>query len=101
MYAETRNDWTGNQALRSEVMRPLEERLADDKPELVEPLRKTRETVGQEIYDRAFKTVETFNLAGDTLLIVVGNPRERSFLERDCIDALKNSFEVKKVRIVC
>ncbi|WP_297963828.1 hypothetical protein [uncultured Anaerovibrio sp.] len=101
MYAETRNDWMDNGALHSEVMRPLEERLADTKPELVEPLQKTREMVGQEVYDRAFKTVETFNRAGDTLLIVVGNPRERSFLERDCIDALKNAFGVKKVRIVC
>lgn len=100
MYAETRNDWTGNQSLRGEKMRPLEERVAAEKPELLEPLQKTREIVGQDVYDRSFKTVETLNKASDTLLIVVGNPRERSFIERDCIDALKDSFGVKRVRVV-
>ena len=100
MYAETRNDWVGNQALHGEKMRPLEERLAAEKPELVEPLRKTRELVGQEVYDRAFKSVENFNRAGDMLLIVVGSPRDRSFIERDCIGALKESFGVTRVRVV-
>ena len=100
MYAETRNDWTENQALHGEKMSPLEDRLATEKPELVEPLRKTREQLGQEVYDRAFKTVETFNRAGDTLLIVVGSPKERSFIERDCIGALKEFFGVKRVRVV-
>ena len=100
MYAETRNDWTGNQALHGEKMLPLEERVAAEKPELLESLQKTKEIVGQDVYERAFKSVETFNKAGDTLLIVVGNPLSRSFIERDCIGALKDSFVVSRVRVV-
>ena len=37
MYAETRNDWAENQALYGEKMSSLEDRLATEKPELVEP----------------------------------------------------------------
>lgn len=100
MYAETRNDWAENQALHVEKMSSLEDRLATEKPGLVDPLRKTRALVGQEVYERAFKSVETFNMAGDALLIVVGSPRDRSFIERECIGALKESFGVKRVRVV-
>ncbi|KHM52451.1 MAG: hypothetical protein J6N55_11230 [Anaerovibrio sp.] len=95
-----KNYMAGNAHLSSEAAEPFEVRIKRDKPELAQGVDKLLELVPEEIYKRAFKNIQTFNKRGDTLLIVSGGILERTFLERDCIPALKEAFGVTKVQII-
>ena len=99
MYAETKNEWSMDQSLSAEVMRPIEERIAEEKPALSGCFAKLRELLPKEVFDRSFAKVENLSKSGEALLIVT-NAMHRSFIERDCIGALKEAFGVKYVRVV-
>jgi len=99
MYAETKHEWGMDRTLSAEVMRPLEERIAEEKPALSGCLAKLRELLPKEVFDRSFAKVENLSKSGEALLIVT-NAMHRSFIERDCIGALKEAFGVKYVRVV-
>lgn len=95
-----KNHLTGNAHLYAEENTDFVERLKVDRPELAAGADKLRDLLPAEVYARAFSRIQTFNKRGDTLLIVSGGILQRSFLERDCIPALKEAFEVKKVQII-
>ena len=76
-----------------------EERIAKEKPALSGCLAKLRELLPKEVFDRSFAKVENLSKSGEALLIVT-NAMHRSFIERDCIGALKEAFGVKYVRVV-
>ncbi len=95
-----KNHMAGNVHLSSEAAEPFDVRIKKDKPELAPGVDKLLELLPGDIYKRAFKNIQTFNKRGDTLLIVSGGILERTFLERDCIPALKEAFEVAKVQII-
>ena len=99
MYAETKHEWGMDRTLSAEVMRPIEERIAEEKPALSGCLAKLRELLPTEVFDRSFAKVENLSKNGEALLIVT-NAMHRSFIERDCIGALKEAFGVKYVRVV-
>ena len=99
MYAETKHEWGMDNTLSAEVMRPLEERIAEEKPALSGCLAKLRELLPKEVFDRSFAKVENLSKSGEALLIVT-TAMHRSFIERDCIGALKEAFGVKYVRVV-
>ncbi len=99
MYAETKNEWSMDRTLTAEVMRPIEERIAEEKPALSGGLTKLRELLPKEVFERSFSKVENLSRSGEALLIVT-NAMNRSFIERDCIDALKEAFGVRYVRVV-
>ncbi len=88
-----------DQTLSAEVMRPLAERIAEEKPTLSGCLAKLQQLLTKEVFDRSFGKVENLSKSGDVLLIVT-NAMQRSFIERDCIGALKEAFDVKYVRVV-
>ena len=58
MYAETKHEWGMDNTLSAEVMRPLEERIAEEKPALSGCLAKLRELLPKEVFDRSFAKVE-------------------------------------------
>ncbi|MBP3231660.1 MAG: hypothetical protein J6M33_05165 [Anaerovibrio sp.] len=95
-----KNHMAGNVHLRSEAAEPFEIRIKKEKPELSAGIDRLLKLIPEDTFQRAFKNIQTFNKRGDTLLIVSGGIMERSFLERDCIPALKEAFEVKKVQII-
>ena len=99
MYAETKHEWGMDGTLTAEVMRPLEERIAEEKPALSGGLAKLRELLPKDVFDRSFAHVENLSKSGESLLIVT-NAMRRSFIERDCIGALREAFGVKHVRVV-
>ena len=92
MYAETKNEWSMNQTLSAEVMRPIEERIAKEKPALSGCIAKLRELLPTEVFERSFAKVENLSKSGDALLIVT-NAMHRSFIERDCIGASAAAME--------
>ena len=73
--------------------------FAEEKPALSGCLAKLRELLPKEVFDRSFAKVENLSKSGEALLIVT-NAMHRSFIERDCIGALKEAFGVKYVRVV-
>ena len=99
MYIDNREELGADQMRTAEIMRPLADRIAEEKPELKDGIAKLREFLTPDVYDRSFDQVETFTKSGDMLLIVTDAMR-RSFIERDCIGALKEAFGVKYVRVV-
>lgn len=95
-----KNYLSENNNLIAEVAEPFDVRIKKEKPELADGVDKLKELLPDDVFQRAFSKIQTFNKRGDTLLIVSGGILQRSFLERDCIHALKDAFEVSRVQII-
>lgn len=95
-----KNHLMGNVHLKAENTVDFVERIRKDQPELAESVAKLKELLPEDVYKRAFSNIQTFNRRGDTLLIVSGGILQRTFLERDCIPALKEALNVKRVQII-
>lgn len=95
-----KNHLMGNIHLKAEATEDFVQRIQREQPELAEAVAKLRELLPEEVYQRAFSNIQTFNRRGDNLLIVSGGILQRSFLERDCIPALKEALGVKRVQII-
>lgn len=95
-----KNHLMGNVHLSAQETGDFAQRIIKEHPELQEGVEKLLELLPKEVYQRAFSKIQTFNHRGDALLIVSGGILQRSFLERDCIPALKEAFQVKKVQII-
>ncbi len=100
MYTSGKEDLKNNTSLSSVPLTALEERIAADKPELLESLTKLKSLLDEKTYRRCFEKVENMTRNATTLLIVARNPLQRSFIERDCIGALKEAFSVQYVKII-
>ena len=95
-----KNHLMGNVHLSAHEAGDFAQRIIKEHPELKQGVEKLQELLPEDTYKRAFGKIQTFNRRGDTLLIVSGGILQRSFLERDCIPALKEAFQVKKVQII-
>lgn len=95
-----KNHLMGNIHLKAEATGDFVQRIQKEQPELAEAVAKLRELLPEEVYQRAFSNIQTFNRRGDNLLIVSGGILQRSFLERDCIPSLKEALGVKRVQII-
>lgn len=95
-----KNYLSDNKNLKTEVSESFHIRMKKEKPELSESVDLLMELLPDDVYARAFNNIQTFNKRGDMLLIVSGGIRQRTFLERDCIPALKEAFKVKKIQII-
>lgn len=95
-----KNHLMGNVHLSAQEAGDFAQRIIKEHPELQEGVEKLLKLLPEEVYQRAFSKIQTFNRRGDALLIVSGGILQRSFLERDCIPALKEAFNVKKVQII-
>ena len=95
-----KNHLMGNMHLKAEASIDFVQRMQKEQPELAEAVAKLKELLPEEVYKRAFANIQTFNRRGDNLLIVSGGIMQRTFLERDCIPALKEALQVKRVQII-
>ncbi len=95
-----KNHLMGNIHLKAEATEDFVQRIQKEQPELAEAVAKLKELLPEEVYQRAFSNIQTFNRRGDNLLIVSGGILQRSFLERDFILALKEALGVKRVQII-
>ena len=95
-----KNYLSQNRHLTAEVAGDFGERLVKAHPEWAEKVARLKELLPPEVYELAFSRIQTFNVSADRLLIVSGGIRQRTFLERDCIPALKEAFQVSKVQII-
>ena len=90
-----KNHLMGNIHLKAEATEDFVQRIQREQPELAEAVAKLKELLPEEVYQRAFSNIQTFNRRGDNLLIVSGG-----ILQRDCIPALKEALGVKRVQII-
>lgn len=79
---------------------PLEERMAKEKPYLMEGLYKLRELLGPELFKRHISSIHNINKSGSAMLIVADSELHRTNIERDCVKAIMEAFDVDNVRVV-
>lgn len=79
---------------------PLEERMSTEKPQLMPGLKQLKELLGEELFKKRISNVHNINLSGRAILIVVDSELQRTHLERECIPAIMQAFDVDNVRVV-
>jgi hypothetical protein len=79
---------------------PLEERMAKEKPELMEGLMKLRELLGVEKFKKHISTIHNINKSGNKIMFIADSEIHRTNLERECISCIEEAFEVEYVRVV-
>lgn len=92
--------WVQSQHLSTVPLTPLEERIAAEKPHLLENLQKLKTLLGTEAFDRYISPVQTLNQSGQTLLLIARNAMHRSHIVRECIPAIKAAFGATIVRVI-
>lgn len=89
-----------NPRLTAATFVPLEERIANTKPELAGGLAVLREKVGPEVFKKRFSVLQNINRSGRDLLIVSGSERLRTLLMKENLQDIMEAFAVDNVRIV-
>lgn len=79
---------------------PLEQRMAKEKPHLMEGLKTLRAELGDDGFKRLISKVHNINVAGERCLIVAESELHRTNLEREAIPAIAKAFNVSNIRIV-
>lgn len=79
---------------------PLEQRMAKEKPYLMEGLKKLRDILGEQKFKRYISTVHNINKSGSAIMFVADSELHRTNIERECIKAIMDAFEVDNVRVV-
>lgn len=79
---------------------PLEERMLVEKPYLMEGLGKLRELLGPEKFKKYISSVHNINKSGKAIMLIANSEIHRTNLERECIGAIMEAFDVDNVRVV-
>lgn len=79
---------------------PLEERMAKEKPYLMDGLRMLHETLGEADFKRLISRVHNINLSDDKILLVAESELHRTNIERECLPHIAKAFNVKFIRVV-
>ena len=79
---------------------PLEERMAKEKPQLMEGLLKLHELLGDEKFKRYISNVHNINVSGHAILLVAESELHRTNIERECIKEIMQAFDVDNIRVV-
>lgn len=87
----------GNPHLTAEKITPIDERVTDEA--VLAALRKLRDSLGQEKYDRYIAPIQNIACNEYSVLIRTANVRERSLLMRECLTDIQAAFGVKSVRV--
>ena len=88
-----------NPMLSVEPLTPLENRM-QDKPEMLDGLKKLKELIGEDKYKKYISDIKNMNKRDGLLLILAESFFQRSMMERECIPAIKEAFDVKRVQII-
>lgn len=92
-------DDTKNPYLSMEILTPLESRM-QEKPEMLAGLNKLKELIGEERYKKYISTIKNMNKRDGMLLVLAESFFQRSMMERECIPAMKEAFDVNRVQII-
>jgi len=76
---------------------PLEQRMAKEKPYLMEGLAKLKEILGEDSFKRLISNVHNINLSGPRIMLVADNELH---IERECLPAIAEAFNVTNIRVV-
>lgn len=79
---------------------PLEQRMAEEKPYLMEGLAMLREILGDEKFRRMISNVHNINMSGSKIMLVADNELHRTNIERECLPAIAKAFNVDNIRVV-
>lgn len=79
---------------------PLEKRMAQEKPYVMEKLQKLKEILGEEKFNRLISKVHNINYADSRIMLVADNELHRTNIERECLPAIAEAFEVTSIRVV-
>lgn len=79
---------------------PLEERMSREKPYLMEGLGKLRDLLGPDKFKKHISSVHNINKSGKAIMLIADNELHRTNIERDCVAAIMEAFEVDNVRVV-
>ena len=79
---------------------PLEQRMAKEKPYLMEGLAKLKESLGEDSFKRLISNVHNINLSGPRIMLVADNELHRTHIERECLPAIAEAFNVTNIRVV-
>lgn len=79
---------------------PLDERIAQEAPQLTEQLASLRQAMGDEEYDRYINSLASLKKVDEQLLLITRREMNRSMLNSRYLPLLKEVFGVTYVRIV-
>lgn len=79
---------------------PLEERMSKEKPYLMDGLGKLRDLLGPEKFKKHISSIHNINISGKAIMLVADNELHRTNIQRDCIGAIMEAFDVDNVRVV-
>ena len=79
---------------------PLEQRMAKEKPYLMEGLAKLKESLGEDSFKRLISNVHNINLSGPRIMLVADNELHRTNIEREGLPAIAEAFNVTNIRVV-
>lgn len=93
--------WDDNPMLHHEDFTPLTERIAKEKPELMDGLNKLRELMGGENFELLINSLHKLVKRDENMMMLMAPTLvHRSLIERDCIPMIKEAFGVKIVRVI-
>ncbi len=79
---------------------PLEQRMAAEKPLVMEKLLVLKELLGEETFHRLISKVHNINYDGSRVLLVAESELHRTNIERECLPAIARAFGVQNIRVV-
>ena len=79
---------------------PLEKRMAEEKPLVMEKLQVLKEILGEETFHRLISKVHNINYDGSRILLVAESELHRTNIERECLPAIEKAFGVSSIRVV-
>lgn len=79
---------------------PLEERVAQDAPELLSGLAELRNVMGDHDFEQYINSLVSMRKVDDQLLLITKRGINRSILTNRFLPSIKAAFAVKLVRIV-
>ena len=88
-----------NEHLSAAVLTPLEQRIAVEKPDFLDGVKKLKKSMMADTYARCIERIHNITKSGNTLMIVADSFMHRSLIEKECIPAIKEAFAVTNVRV--
>ncbi len=94
------NIWAENQCLHAEILTPLEQRLATEKPQLLSGLEKLKSLLGREKFEQHISPLQNLAKNNTDLLLVTGSAQARTRIVAECLPALKEAFSVQTIHVI-
>ena len=84
-----------------EPFSPLLDRLKKEKPELAIEFEALRTLIGVDDFEKYFNNLQSIKKADETVMLITDREMNRTAIERQFLGAIRDTFAVKYVRVVC